>query len=112
MSTLLPSRQWSAGSAWAPSRSIEKVEIQLDDQPWVRTDLEAVVSKEAWRRWAYDFEATPGRHVLRVRATDGEGRTQSSTVQDPRPDGATGYHSVQMAVLYASTGRLSTSEKR
>ena len=98
VSKLGPGRQWSAGSAWAPSRSIEKVEVQLDDQPWARTHLEALLTKEAWRRWAYDFEASSGKHVLRVRATDGEGRTQTSRVQDPRPDGATGYHSVQFLV--------------
>jgi hypothetical protein len=35
---------------------------------------------------------------LRVRATDGQGKLQISEARDPFPSGATGYHTVTIAV--------------
>ena len=36
--------------------------------------------------------STQGRHQVRVRATDGDGETQTEDSAPPRPDGATGWH--------------------
>ncbi len=89
-----------AGVAWAPNRGISKVEVQLgEDQPWVEAELSEPLSEDAWVQWKVDWEvAEEGRHVLRCRATDGEGETQTEEVVPPAPDGATGWHSRTVVV--------------
>jgi len=87
-----------AGVAWAQHRGITKVEIQVDNGPWVPATLASVVSVDTWVQWSYSWPATRGEHTLRVRATDADGRTQTSTPAPPAPDGATGWHSVQVTV--------------
>ena len=83
-----------AGVAWAPTRGISKVEVQLgEDQPWVEAELSEPLSENAWVQWRVDWEANEaGRHILRCRATDGEGELQTDEVRPPAPDGATGWH--------------------
>jgi hypothetical protein len=46
----------------------------------------------------WPWEATPGRHTLEVRATDGTGATQPEDRAPPFPDGATDWHSVVVTV--------------
>jgi DMSO/TMAO reductase YedYZ molybdopterin-dependent catalytic subunit len=83
-----------AGIAWAQTKGIAKVEVQLDDGPWQEADLAVQPTKEAWRMWRRTFDVRPGRHTVVVRATDGTGYTQTMDVADAVPDGATGLHSV------------------
>jgi DMSO/TMAO reductase YedYZ molybdopterin-dependent catalytic subunit len=90
-----------AGVAWAQSRDIVGVEVQVDDRPWVEARLGDRISEHAWRQWVYPWEAEPGTYRVRVRATDGTGETQTEEVQSPRPDGATGYHTVTVVVATA-----------
>jgi len=90
-----------AGVAWAQSRDIVRVEVQVDDLGWVDATLSERISEHAWRQWVYLWEAEPGAHRLRVRATDGTGETQTEQEQPPRPDGATGYHTVTVEVTAA-----------
>jgi DMSO/TMAO reductase YedYZ molybdopterin-dependent catalytic subunit len=90
-----------AGVAWAQSRDIEKVEVQVDDLPWVEARLGERVSEHAWRQWVHPWDAEPGTHRVRVRATDGTGETQTEQVHKPRPDGATGYHTITVEVADA-----------
>ncbi|MCP4959730.1 MAG: molybdopterin-dependent oxidoreductase [Actinomycetia bacterium] len=81
-----------AGVAWAPTRGISKVEISIDDGPWIETTLGPIQSEESWRQWWYGWDATPGDHTVKVRATDGTGAVQTSEPHAPAPDGATGHH--------------------
>ena len=81
-----------AGVAWAPNKSIDRVEVQIGDTPWVEAELSAELSTNSWRQWVYYWEATPGEHLIQVRATDGTGYTQTSERRPPAPDGATGWH--------------------
>jgi hypothetical protein len=90
-----------AGVAWAPSRGIAKVEVQVDDGPWQEARLGEVVSDGTWRQWMLPWDATPGDHELRVRATDGTGATQTDAVTRPDPDGATGWHTRRVSVQAA-----------
>jgi DMSO/TMAO reductase YedYZ molybdopterin-dependent catalytic subunit len=87
-----------AGVAWAPTRGISKVEVQVDDQPWRIARLAAPLSNDTWRQWSFPWMATPGRHLIRVRATDGLGQTQTAVNAEPLPNAATGYHTVRVAV--------------
>jgi DMSO/TMAO reductase YedYZ molybdopterin-dependent catalytic subunit len=87
-----------AGVAWAPTRSIEQVEIRVDDGQWAKARLSGALSKDAWRQWLYEWDAQPGGHQLQVRATDGTGATQTADVEPPAPSGATGHHTIQVDV--------------
>jgi DMSO/TMAO reductase YedYZ molybdopterin-dependent catalytic subunit len=87
-----------AGVAWAQHRGISKVEVQIDHEPWVAATLAETVSSDTWRQWSYSWQATGGEHTIRVRATDNTGQTQTSTPADPAPNGASGWHSVQVTV--------------
>jgi DMSO/TMAO reductase YedYZ molybdopterin-dependent catalytic subunit len=87
-----------AGVAWAQHRGIAKVEVQVDGGPWAQATLAGTVSSDTWRQWSYQWQATPGKHAVRVRATDNTGETQTSTPAPPAPNGATGWHSVQVSI--------------
>jgi DMSO/TMAO reductase YedYZ molybdopterin-dependent catalytic subunit len=89
-----------AGVAWAPTRGISRVEVQLgEDQPWVEAELSEPLSENAWVQWRVDWEpGDGGRHLLRCRATDGEGELQTEEVAPPAPDGATGWHTRMVVV--------------
>lgn len=87
-----------AGVAWAPDRGVSHVEVQVDDGAWNVAQRSDPISDATWVQFVYRWPATPGDHVLRVRATDGTGRTQSAEVTPPPPDGARGYHTVHVSV--------------
>jgi len=87
-----------AGVAWAQHRGIAEVEVRVDDGPWQEADLGDDVSDDAWRQWVIDWEATAGRHTIQVRATDRTGTTQTADRAAPAPDGATGYHTIEVTV--------------
>lgn len=87
-----------AGVAWAQQRGIAMVEVQVDDQPWAPARLVPEYSADTWRQWTWRWDAEPGRHTLRVRATDATGQRQTDQRVRPIPDGATGWHSVAVTV--------------
>jgi DMSO/TMAO reductase YedYZ molybdopterin-dependent catalytic subunit len=96
--TLAPGRTPIAGVAWAPTRSIQRVEVRIDDGPWQEARLSGALSANSWVQWLYAWEATPGTHELAVRATDGDGETQTPDVAPPAPSGATGHHTITVEV--------------
>ena len=86
-----------AGIAWAPDRGVARVEVGVDGV-WQDARLSRPISDATWVQWVYDWAATPGQHLLQVRATDGTGETQTELVSRPAPDGARGWHSVVVDV--------------
>ncbi len=69
--TVLSGRAWSG---WAP---IERVEVSVDaGVSWSEAILDARSNDLAWRAFEFDWNATPGEHVLTVRASDESGRVQ------------------------------------
>jgi DMSO/TMAO reductase YedYZ molybdopterin-dependent catalytic subunit len=96
--TLAAGRTPVAGVAWAPTRSIRKVEVRVDDGPWRPARLSSALSENTWVQWLYTWDATPGTHRLAVRATDGDGATQTAAVAPPAPSGATGHHTISVEV--------------
>jgi DMSO/TMAO reductase YedYZ molybdopterin-dependent catalytic subunit len=97
--TSLPAgRNPVAGVAWAPPRGVARVEIQVDEGAWRECALGPSDSAHTWVQWQLEWDASPGDHVLRVRATDGDGVTQTSAVHGPQPDGATGWHARRVRV--------------
>ncbi len=87
------------GVAWAPTRGISNVEVSTDDgETWNEATLAAQLDVDVWRQYVYYWEAEPGEYTLKVRATDGEGETQTEEEATPIPSGATGYHTVEVTV--------------
>ena len=86
-----------AGVAWAMDRGISAVEVQVDDGPWQQADLADEYAATTWRQWKLAWTPTAGDHRIRVRATDGTGATQTEEVADVAPDGATGWHTIQVS---------------
>ena len=80
-----------AGVAWAQHRGIAKVEVQVDDGPWLQANLAPTPSVDTWRQWWLAWEATAGHHQIRARATDGTGELQTADEAPPFPSGATGW---------------------
>ena len=92
------SGQVIAGVAWAPTRGIERVEVQVDGGPWQEATLAAPLNDECWRQWFMPWDEAPGRHVIAVRATDGTGETQTAERTDVAPNGASGHHTIQVDI--------------
>ena len=84
--------------SWAQNRGIAKVEVQIGDGGWQETELGEAISKNTWRQWVLPWDATPGRHVIAVRATDVTGETQTAAISSSDPDGATGHHTIVVEV--------------
>jgi len=90
-----------AGVAWAQTRGIDAVEVQVDDGPWRKAELANALNKNTWRQWRIEWDADKaggGRHEIRVRATDGSGAIQTPDRAEPIPDGASGHHQVVVLV--------------
>ncbi len=87
-----------AGVAWAPDRGVQGVEVQVDGGGWQAAELSVAISDATWVQWQYPWSAPAGGHLIQVRATDGEGTVQESRQTRPAPDGARGYHTVQVTV--------------
>jgi DMSO/TMAO reductase YedYZ molybdopterin-dependent catalytic subunit len=96
-SSLPAGRVTIAGVAWAQHRGIEAVEVYIDGT-WSPAELATQDTIDTWRQWYFLWDATPGPHTLKVRATDKTGHTQTAAVHQTEPDGATGYHTVGVSV--------------
>ena len=87
------------GIAWAPHRGIEQVEVSTDaGQTWNTANLAKQLAEDTWRQYVYDWNAAPGNYTIQVRATDGNGETQTAAEAPPHPSGATGYHTIDVSV--------------
>lgn len=87
-----------AGVAWAQHTGIDTVEVRVDEGPWKLATLSDEVSDDTWRQWTLPWVATPGEHVIQVRATDKSGYTQTETRSNVAPDGATGWHTRRVRI--------------
>ena len=87
------------GVAWAQTVGIEKVELSIDKGDWFEAELADEDTVETWRQWSYQWDdATTGIHTVQVRATTKDGTTQTSDRAQIRPNGTTGWQSVQFRV--------------
>lgn len=86
------------GTAWAQTRGITKVEVQIDGGDWAEAVLSDEASVVTWRQWSFTWDATPGPHYIKARATDGTGELQTDQRADPVPNGASGWQSVMVTV--------------
>jgi DMSO/TMAO reductase YedYZ molybdopterin-dependent catalytic subunit len=63
------------GRAWSGEAPVRRVEFAADGA-WQEAVLDAPAGEHAWRRWTARWNATPGAHELRCRATDETGAVQ------------------------------------
>jgi DMSO/TMAO reductase YedYZ molybdopterin-dependent catalytic subunit len=96
--TLAPGRTPVAGVAWAQHKGVAAVEVRVDQGPWQTARLAAVPDIDTWRQWVWEWDATPGRHLLEARATDATGYTQTAVAEPTVPNGASGYPSAAVMV--------------
>ncbi len=91
-----------AGEAWAQHKGIEAVEVRINNGPWLQAQLATVPDIDTWRQWVYYWDAAvpPGNYLIEARATDKTGYTQTSLVEPPEPNGASGYPSVLASVTH------------
>ncbi len=97
-----------AGVAFAGNRGIRAVEIAVIPvshaeitQPatWSKAELSPGGSQITWSFWKSTWTAKQtGNYALMVRATDGTGSLQTPRRAPPFPNGATGYHTIQVHV--------------
>jgi DMSO/TMAO reductase YedYZ molybdopterin-dependent catalytic subunit len=63
------------GRAWSGMAPVSRVEVGVDGS-WHEADLDPPLGEHAWRGWRFDWDATPGDHLLTCRATDATGDQQ------------------------------------
>ncbi|MDE2678972.1 MAG: sulfite oxidase [Gemmatimonadota bacterium] len=66
------------GFAYSPRGGVRGVEWNLNDGPWAPARLIGTPEAlpHAWARFEFEWDAPPGSHVIRTRATDAAGDTQ------------------------------------
>ena len=66
------------GRAWSGHAPIAGVEVSTDEgTTWSAAHVDDdTLGRWAWRRWTFEWNAPPGRHVLLCRAVDEAGNTQ------------------------------------
>lgn len=88
------------GVAFAGVRGIGRVEVSLDQgKSWQPCKLETPTHGNVWSLWSYHWQKpSTGSHQIMVRAVDGKGRIQTAKRSRSYPDGASGYHSINLKV--------------
>lgn len=88
------------GIAFAGNRGIRKVEISVDGGiSWNTAKLNPPLSEDSWVMWTWQWVPDlPGQYTIVARSTDGSGQLQTSQKQGTVPNGATGYHTIQVQV--------------
>src|SRR4029078_304777 len=87
-----------AGIAFGGDRGISKVELSTDGgTTWKSAVIKEPLSRFTWVLWTGGFTPTGKENYnIVVRATDKTGQVQTSELNKPFPDGATGYHMVNV----------------
>jgi len=87
------------GWAIANNAGVSKVEISTDGgNTWSPCEIFSnPTPSQVWSFWRYMWINPPtGKREIQVRATDGNGKLQTSAHSSEWPDGATGYHTVEV----------------
>jgi DMSO/TMAO reductase YedYZ molybdopterin-dependent catalytic subunit len=88
-----------AGIAFGGDRGISKVEVSTDGgTTWKTAKIKEPLSGYTWILWTAGFVPEEGmdNYKIIVRATDKKGKTQTSELRKPFPDGASGYHTISV----------------
>ncbi|MFF1479304.1 molybdopterin-dependent oxidoreductase [Streptomyces sp. NPDC058301] len=85
------------GRAWSTCEVVG-VEVSVDEGPWLPASLEPLGADPAWQPFTLDLRLPPGRHRVRARATDRDGRVQ------PPPGARNSVHEVTVTVGVSGGG--------
>lgn len=88
-----------AGMAWQQHVGVAGVEVRIDDGEWQRAELAEAISADTWVQWRLPWTAESGRHAIECRAISDDGETQTDQPAAPAPDGAQGWHRVDVTVV-------------
>ena len=69
-----------SGYARCGTSRVALVEYAVDDGDWADADLQPVDGKWAWTPFSFTWDAAPGPHTIRTRATTEDGQTQPDSV--------------------------------
>ncbi|WEK60373.1 MAG: molybdopterin-dependent oxidoreductase [Candidatus Microbacterium colombiense] len=87
-----------AGMAWQQQVGVSGVEVRVDDGPWQPAELATAISADTWVQWSVPWQAASGAHTIECRAISADGETQTSDPAAPAPNGAQGWHRVEVSV--------------
>ena len=89
-----------SGIAFAGIRGVKQVEVSVDaGNTWHAATLAPPLSDQTWVLWNWTWRpTTPGTYTLIARTTDGSGKLQTAQKRGTVPDGATGWHAVNVLV--------------
>ena len=87
-----------AGVAFAGDREISRVQVSIDGgATWKDARIKNHLSPYSWVIWATELDVTSkANYKIVVRATDKTGKIQTGEVREPFPNGATGYHMIDV----------------
>lgn len=91
-----------SGRAMAGRSGVKEVEVSTDNgETWYEAELTQVETPLVWTLWSYTWETSdlpPGRYVIQVRTTDGDGVTQKGVggglLGGTFPEGTSRIHAV------------------
>jgi DMSO/TMAO reductase YedYZ molybdopterin-dependent catalytic subunit len=92
------------GVAWAGTRAITKVEVQIDSGEWMPASLTHGPTPRAWTQWYLKWTPpAPGAYRIAVRATDETGFVQtnesSGIFGDAAPNGTSAIHRIMIQAV-------------
>lgn len=87
-----------AGTAWAQTVGIDRVEVSIDNGEWQQAKLSTPINDDTWVQWMLEWDATPGTHYIAVRAVDANGNLQIEQRAPIYPDGSTGWQRLLVTV--------------
>ena len=89
-----------AGVAFAGDRGISRIQVSSDGgDTWNDAKVKNPLSPYSWVIWTTELDVTNrGNYKIVVRAIDKTGKIQTGEVREPFPNGATGYHTVDIQV--------------
>jgi DMSO/TMAO reductase YedYZ molybdopterin-dependent catalytic subunit len=77
MPKLAAGKRLITGYAWGPQYGVARVDYRIDGGAWQRAKVRGPnLGRYCWVRFSFEWDATPGAHVLETRTTDMVGQRQ------------------------------------
>jgi DMSO/TMAO reductase YedYZ molybdopterin-dependent catalytic subunit len=86
------------GRAWHQHRGVKAVQVRVDGGAWEDATLAAGMGNDAWRLWSWQWQATPGQHLLECRAQSLDGTWQTEDERPVFPGASSGLHAITVDV--------------